>query len=340
MTMSPETQRTELGRAANGLQNDATRIGRAWQDGMQALLGSYGDGLRRLSETGASLWNPRPGQGDQMREFITRLGEGTRELTSAQVAVAGEWLRAPFWFTGAASPSDLQARYFRLFEANRNLARLYLDAALGWQRSLSGAAEQATERALEAVDAQTHTAQRLANDAREAQQATVEMARETASKTRDISTQAASQVRETANRAVNEAREVVEETAERAERERRQAERARERERTETERVRRASREIRAHTGRGGEKIYYLPGQSGYERIDAEVTFATEDEAQEAGFRRAQTPGGGTVKGNINRDGERIYHLPGQANYDRIEAEMLFESAEQAEANGFRPAQR
>ena len=42
----------------------------------------------------------------------------------------------------------------------------------------------------------------------------------------------------------------------------------------------------------------------------------------------------------LDRDGERIYHLPGQANYDRVEADSLFESEEQAQAAGFRPAQR
>jgi hypothetical protein len=29
-----------------------------------------------------------------------------------------------------------------------------------------------------------------------------------------------------------------------------------------------------------------------------------------------QSPAGCTIKGNISRKGERIYHLPGQENYD------------------------
>lgn len=45
-----------------------------------------------------------------------------------------------------------------------------------------------------------------------------------------------------------------------------------------------------------------------------------------------------TVKGNINRDGEKIYHLPGDPAYERTHAEEMFRSAEEAEAAGFRRA--
>ncbi|MGD9895159.1 MAG: hypothetical protein AB7U18_28065, partial [Dehalococcoidia bacterium] len=40
----------------------------------------------------------------------------------------------------------------------------------------------------------------------------------------------------------------------------------------------------------------------------------------------------GTVKGNINRDGEKIYHLPGDPAYERTHAERMFASAAAAEA--------
>ena len=74
--------------------------------------------------------------------------------------------------------------------------------------------------------------------------------------------------------------------------------------------------------------------------MQAEELFATEEEARASGYRRSGAPGGGTIKGVV-RGGERIYHVPGQANYDRIEEpDMLFETEEQAEANGFRRAQR
>ena len=50
--------------------------------------------------------------------------------------------------------------------------------------------------------------------------------------------------------------------------------------------------------------------------------------------------GSGPIKGKIGRDGGRIYHLPGQANYDRFVADMLFATEEEARAAGFRPSQR
>jgi hypothetical protein len=46
----------------------------------------------------------------------------------------------------------------------------------------------------------------------------------------------------------------------------------------------------------------------------------------------------GRVKGNINRDGEKIYHLPGDAAYERTNAERMFLTVEEAEAAGFRRA--
>jgi hypothetical protein len=286
---------------------DVTRIGQAWQEGAQALFAGYGEQARWLTEL-STIWL-RPLQLDEpeARETIGRIAQRTREVANAQVAVAGEWLRAPFWLTGAASPLDLQARYTALFDAQRELASAYLDAALGWQRAFTGRAERATEVAREAVDAQARTAKVVANDVREAQQATVNATRATAERTVEA-------VAETARRTL----EAAEEAAERAEL---------------------AVRPIKG-TVRGEEKIYHLPGQSSYERTEPDETFATEEQARNAGFRRAQTPGGGRIKGNINREGERIYHLPGQANYDRVEAEFLFETEAQARTAGFRASQR
>jgi hypothetical protein len=108
----------------------------------------------------------------------------------------------------------------------------------------------------------------------------------------------------------------------------------------EQERETLANRQIKGNINREGEKIYHLPGQASYERTQAEEWFATEEEAQAAGYRRSETRGGGQIKGHVNREGEKIYHTPGQANYDRIDAQFLFENEEQAQASGFRPAQR
>lgn len=41
------------------------------------------------------------------------------------------------------------------------------------------------------------------------------------------------------------------------------------------------------------------------------------------------------IKGNINAKGNKIYHMPGQRNYDQTIAEEMFCSAEEAEAAGF-----
>ena len=287
---------------------DAARITRAWQEGAQTLAAGYGEQLRRWAELGTTFFQPNWLQRGETREIVERIAQGTREVTNAQIAIAGEWLRAPLWLTGAASPIDLQARYVRLFEAQRELVNTYLDAALGWQRGITSVTEQVTEAARDTVDVQTRTARAVVNDAREAQQATV-----------DATRNAAEAVRETTNNVVRQASEAAQEAAERAEL---------------------AVRPIKGNISSRGEKIYHLPGQSSYDRTDADETFATEAEAQAAGYRRAQTPGGGTIKGNINRDGEKIYHLPGQANYDRVEAEFLFETEEQAQAAGFRAAQR
>jgi hypothetical protein len=286
---------------------DATRITRAWQEGAQTLFSGYGEQWRRMTELGSAWFQPLRLDRSEVRETVERIAQSTRDVANAQVAVAGEWLRAPFWLTGAASPVDLQTRYVELFDAQRELVRAYLDAALGWQRALAGRAERAADVTREAVDAQTRTAKAVANDVREAQQASVDATRATVQRVADSAV-------ETARRT----REVAEEAVERAEL---------------------AVRPIKGTT-RGEEKIYHLPGQSSYERTEPDVTFATEEEARNAGFRRAQTPGGGRIKGNINREGERIYHLPGQANYDRVEAEFLFETEEQAKTAGFRASQR
>lgn len=46
------------------------------------------------------------------------------------------------------------------------------------------------------------------------------------------------------------------------------------------------------------------------------------------------------IKGNISRAGEKIYHVPGQANYDRVFADAVFHSEAEAEAAGYRAARR
>ncbi|WP_027091598.1 phospholipase D family protein [Cohnella thermotolerans] len=45
------------------------------------------------------------------------------------------------------------------------------------------------------------------------------------------------------------------------------------------------------------------------------------------------------IKGNINSKGDKIYHVPGGAQYDKTKAEALFCTEAEAEAAGFRKAQ-
>jgi len=65
------------------------------------------------------------------------------------------------------------------------------------------------------------------------------------------------------------------------------------------------------------------------------------------GQRLAETAGGDgcTVKGNINSKGDRIYHVPGQENYEQTvispsKGERWFCSEDEARAAGWRKAQR
>lgn len=61
-------------------------------------------------------------------------------------------------------------------------------------------------------------------------------------------------------------------------------------------------------------------------------------------YEREQVAATCTIKGNVNRDGERIYHRPGQQSYDRINMnhaeKRWFCSSEDARAAGWRPALR
>jgi len=175
------------------LSQDTTRLARAWQDGMMALVDGYSEQLRRFTELTMGFVGVGTQDGGELQRVVGRITDATRELTDAQGAVAREWLRAPFWLTDTSAPLDLQAAYVRLFEANRELATAYLEAALGWQRAVTAGTERAAGTVQEAVDAQVQTARRLANDAREAQQATVDATRSTVSAARETTNRAVTQ---------------------------------------------------------------------------------------------------------------------------------------------------
>lgn len=50
--------------------------------------------------------------------------------------------------------------------------------------------------------------------------------------------------------------------------------------------------------------------------------------------------GSGKIKGNINSKGEKIYHMPGGAYYDKTNPEVWFNTEEEAKAAGFRRSKR
>jgi micrococcal nuclease len=45
----------------------------------------------------------------------------------------------------------------------------------------------------------------------------------------------------------------------------------------------------------------------------------------------------GQIKGNVNRDGEKIYHVPGGPNYEQVKEAEWFCTEEEAQAAGYRP---
>lgn len=51
-------------------------------------------------------------------------------------------------------------------------------------------------------------------------------------------------------------------------------------------------------------------------------------------------PNGETIKGNINKKGEKIYHMPGSASYNKTTPEAWFSTPEEAEAAGYRASRR
>jgi hypothetical protein len=289
----------------------AERAMKAWEDGFNAFLGGYGREAMRLT---SSMWSFNLNS-DLVREAIDRIMDSTRDVTNAQMTVASEWLRLPVAFTQNADVSSLQTSVMRLFEAYNKLIAAYVSAAAPARDAMLRSAEQATEAASDVAQDQAQTAREVTKSATRAQQATTEAVNGAITRGSRAAANAAERSTDTASRTAN--------TSER-----------------ETRGYADTDRAIKGQAGANGEKVYYVPGQSGYERAEASEAFATEEEAQAAGYRRAENSGGGHIKGNVSREGERIYHLPGQANYDRVDADMLFESEEQARSAGYRPSQR
>lgn len=81
----------------------------------------------------------------------------------------------------------------------------------------------------------------------------------------------------------------------------------------------------------------------GFRLLDPPVV--AEEEVGEVLPDPTPTPPAIVVKGNISASGEKIYHVPGQANYETVKideaaGEQFFDSEEAALAAGWRKALR
>lgn len=75
--------------------------------------------------------------------------------------------------------------------------------------------------------------------------------------------------------------------------------------------------------------------------MPADFRAAAQGDGVAQAQRQAERPVGGcAIKGNINRKGERIYHLPSDPYYGPTRPEAIFCSERQAEQAGFRRAGR
>ena len=70
------------------------------------------------------------------------------------------------------------------------------------------------------------------------------------------------------------------------------------------------------------------------------TTTATNTSSRKVNYYYGEGPNGETIKGNINSKGEKIYHVPGGAYYDRTDPEAWFFTEEEARAAGYRPSKR
>ncbi len=300
---------------------------RAWQEGWQALFGGY---QRQVAALGAGA-QAASADRQPLNRAVERIAASTQALTLAQLDVAAEWMRLPLALTRPGSTAGLTASYSRLINAYGDLVAAYISAATPMSTFAFQVSERAGETAAALAEAQADTASQAAAAGARASRATVEATATVVEQATQVAEQAAEKAAEQAEEVAGRTAKVVEQAADAADQVT---------ERASNGAQRATDRRIKGNVNARGEKIYHLPGQSSYERTQPEEWFASEEEAQAAGYRRAETPGGGAVKGKITREGERIYHLPGQANYDRVEPDMLFESEEQARAAGFRPSQR
>ena len=88
-------------------------------------------------------------------------------------------------------------------------------------------------------------------------------------------------------------------------------------------------------------------------RTDEQGTIVATSDGKSIAFNKTPSPndnasdqlymddkGNGIIKGNINKNGEKIYHMPGGAYYDSTIPEEWFKTEREAQAAGFRKSSR
>ncbi|OAI41407.1 hypothetical protein AYO38_03755 [bacterium SCGC AG-212-C10] len=290
-------------------------------DPTRSVFDMYRESSERLFDFVPSLEMFAPD--DESREIARLMHESMR----ARAGVVREWLMSPLWLSGLASPSDLSDRFSALIEKDRQLGEAWTEyfrvqgqRQNGLAREAVDVAGQSLRRVQEANESAADTSLENIRKASLASHTANNAATEVAEQAVTGTTSAGVATVSAATETLELMREAAEETAKTG--------------------LIASGLNIKGNTNREGEKVFHVPGQSSYDRLQTDTLFPSQSAAIEAGYRISRSTGGPQIKGNIGRDGSRVYHKPGQANYDRVEPEALFATEEEAVDEGFRPAQR
>jgi hypothetical protein len=94
--------------------------------------------------------------------------------------------------------------------------------------------------------------------------------------------------------------------------------------------------ETRARAARRGLWASRFIPPEDYRAAEREASHPSHRERARAAVAAPASPSRGAIKGNRNRRGEWIYHLPGTPYYDETRAEEMFCTEAEAEAAGYR----
>ena len=284
-----------------------------------------------------------------------RIARLLHQAARARAGVVREWLFSPLWLSGIASPSDLGAEVRNVIDVDRELSEAWAELLRGQGQHAAASARQAIDLASAVIDRSEDLNTKTVEAVRASVNVTARASEEAAATSMRIAESAVKQAQtlpvEGISGVLNDVAtlsHVMQRAGEDAAGSTAAAARMAASDATTSaaaspkpaKKASEAARPVKANVSRDGEKIFHLPGQASYDQLQTETVFATQSEAIEAGYRIARSPGGPSIKGNIGRDGSRIYHVRGQANYDRVDAEALFDTEEGAAAEGFRRATR